>query len=596
MREHLRGIRFMLAMSFQAAPGLAAGTFGLTAVGSLLLPVGFWVTKLLIDALFQQDVGAVGQAILMLAAVRVVSQVALNYGMTTFRMNMEDRTRLHIDSHMLELAAAIPGIEHFERRDFADEMALLRGQQGSLAQPAGPLVFLLQVVVAGTGTLGLLASLHPSLLLVPLFGIPGVWFGAKAALLNQRALEQTMERLRLGVLLFGLATGPVPGKEVRVFRLAPELRRRLHGLQEETLSERTRARRQGTLLTIAGSTTFAVAYIGAIGLVASQAVQGQATAGDVMLALTATGTVSGLVSSAVSNANWLAGTLKTIKRFLWLVDYADAATSAIDDPAPVPDRIRSGIAIEGVSFTYPGTSAVVLEDVDLFLPAGSTVAIVGDNGAGKTTLVKLLGRFYEPTDGRITVDGVDIRRFGHEEWRRRISGGFQDFAKFEFTARETVGVGDLDQLESADAVMAALERASASDVLESLPTQLDTQLGRSFADGVDLSTGQWQKLALGRALMREDPLLLLLDEPTASLDAQTEHALFERYARGARAAASRSGAITLLVSHRFSTVRMADLIIVVEDGRVTEHGSHEDLIARNGTYAELFEIQARAYR
>lgn len=596
MRKRLRGMWFMVATSFRAAPVLATGTFGLTAVGALLVPAGFWATKLLIDALFRRDSSDVARAILLLGATRLVTQVALNYGMTTFRMNMEDRTRLHIDTLILRLGAGIPGLEHFERRDFADEMALLRAQSGSLAQPAGPLVFLMQVVLMGIGTLGLLAALHPALLLVPLFGVPGVVFGAKTAGINQRAQEAVTERLRLGALLFSLGTGAVPGKEVRVFGLAPELRRRLADLQSEVLGVMTRARIKGSALTASGSVIFAMAYVGAIALVARQALEGTATAGDVMLAVTATGTVSGLVSSAVTNANWLGGTLKTINRYLWLVDFAAEAQRPGDNPASVPDRIHDGITLDGVSFTYPGTETQVLGDVNLHLPAGSTVAIVGDNGAGKTTLVKLLCRFYEPTAGRIAVDGIDISRFNHEEWRARTSAGFQDFAAFEFLARETVGVGDLAVVEQDDRVLGALDRANARDVLGSLPSGLATQLGKSFEGGVDLSTGQWQKLALGRALMREAPLLLLLDEPTASLDAQTEHALFERYARGARTVANRTGAITLLVSHRFSTVRMADLILVVEEGRVTEAGTHDDLMSAAGTYAELFEIQARAYR
>ncbi|HEY0991419.1 MAG TPA: ABC transporter ATP-binding protein, partial [Kofleriaceae bacterium] len=235
-------------------------------------------------------------------------------------------------------------------------------------------------------------------------------------------------------------------------------------------------------------------------------------------------------------------------------------------------------------------------DVNLDLPAGSVVALVGENGAGKTTLVKLLCRFYEPTTGAITVDGVDLARFPVDAWRRRISAGFQDFARLQLLARESIGVGDVDQLDGDAHVLAALERAAAPELPAALPRGLDTQLGREFHGGVELSQGQWQKVALGRAMMRSAPLLMILDEPTASLDAPTEHALFERYAGAARRAAAATGAITILISHRFSTVRMADMILVVAGGRIAEIGDLAALVRAGGLYAELYELQRRAYR
>lgn len=238
----------------------------------------------------------------------------------------------------------------------------------------------------------------------------------------------------------------------------------------------------------------------------------------------------------------------------------------------------------------------MLDGVDLHLPAGITVAIVGDNGAGKTTLVKLLCRFYEPTTGTITVDGVSLARVPIEPWRRRISAGFQDFGRLQLLARESIGVGDLECQGGDREILAALERAAAAELPAALPQGLDTQLGREFHGGVDLSQGQWQKIALGRAMMRTAPLLVILDEPTASLDAPTEHALFERFAGAARRTAASSGAITVLISHRFSTVRMADLILVVAGGRIAESGDHAALLRAGGLYAELFELQRRAYR
>ena len=249
-----------------------------------------------------------------------------------------------------------------------------------------------------------------------------------------------------------------------------------------------------------------------------------------------------------------------------------------------------------MSFAYPGTDNEVLSGVSLHLPAGGTVAVVGENGAGKTTLVKLLCRFYDPSKGRILVDGTGLDQHDVEDWRAGITAAFQDFARFQFLARETVGVGDLKAVEDIPAVERAVVRAGAEDVAAGLPSGLETQLGREWQDGIEVSEGQWQKLALARALMRERPLLLILDEPTASLDAETEYALFARFAAAVHEMASEVGTITILVSHRFSTVRMADSIVVLDGGRVSEVGSHDELMACGGLYAELYELQERAYR
>jgi ATP-binding cassette subfamily B protein len=275
-------------------------------------------------------------------------------------------------------------------------------------------------------------------------------------------------------------------------------------------------------------------------------------------------------------------------------------TAANVDPVradlPAPTALRHGITLTGVAFGYPRTDVDVLRDVTVRIPAGTTVAIVGDNGAGKSTLVKLLCRFYRPSAGQITVDGVDLRRIDPERWRERIAAGFQDFVRFDAPARESIGVGDLARSGEPGAVPAAVHRADAQVVVDRLPQGLDTHLGKAYEDGEELTGGQWQRVALSRAMMRPEPLLLLLDEPTAALDPLTEHALFERYAASAREVGQRTGAITVLVSHRFSTVRMADLILVISDGRIVEAGDHQTLMAHNGSYAELFTLQAAAYR
>jgi len=329
--------------------------------------------------------------------------------------------------------------------------------------------------------------------------------------------------------------------------------------------------------------------VGAVAFVASVLA---APPGDVLLVLAAGARLSAYIGGTVGEIGFLRGIwLEGSRRLAWLEDYAATQSQGADVPAP--ERLREGIRFEHVCFAYPGTERLVLEDIDLRLAPGSVVAIVGENGAGKTTLVKLLCRLYQPTKGRILVDGAELARMPPDAWRSRLSGAFQDFYRFEFTLRHTVGVGDLPRLDDQAAVTAAVARAGAGDVVQHLAAGLDTQLGPTWPEGVELSFGQWQKLALARGFMRERPVVLVLDEPTAALDAETEHALFERYAAAARGA---DDCVTILVSHRFSTVRMADFIVVLRGSRVIESGTHAALLATGGHYAELYRIQAAAYR
>jgi len=303
--------------------------------------------------------------------------------------------------------------------------------------------------------------------------------------------------------------------------------------------------------------------------------------------------LSAYIGATVSEIGFLRGFwMDGSRRLAWLEDYAASQTASAD--LAVPLVLRHEIRFEHVSFAYPGTSRLVLQDISLSLPAGSVVAIVGENGAGKTTLVKLLAKMYEPTSGRILVDDLPLARMAADAWRARLAGAFQDFFRFEFRARHTVGLGDVPRLDDERAVLTAVERAGAGEIVSRLASGLETQLGTAWPGGVEVSFGQWQKLGLARGFMRDRPLLLLLDEPTAALDAETEHALFERYAEAAKGSHD-AGQITVLVSHRFSTVRMADLIVVLDGARVVEVGTHHELKAKGGHYSELYNIQAAAY-
>jgi ATP-binding cassette subfamily B protein len=445
-------------------------------------------------------------------------------------------------------------------------------------------------------TIGLLMSIHPALVLLAVFAAPtaltSMWRPGVERVAQQRAAPFN----RLARHLFTTATTAPAGKEVRVTGIGNRLVAERREAWESGFGPVSAVRWRSAWWHTLAWAIFGAAYIAAVVFVSLGL---RAPAGDVLLVLAAGSRLSAYVGATVGELGFLTGFWAYgARRLAWLEDYAASLVARAD--LPVPARLEQGIRFDHVSFAYPGTERLVLEDVNLELPAGAVVAVVGENGAGKSTLVKLLAKLYEPTSGHILVDGSDLGRMHAAEWRERLTGAFQDFFRFEFRARHTVGVGDIPRLEDEPAVVTAVARAGADDVVVKLKAGLQTQLGPTWPGGVEVSFGQWQKLALARGFMRDHPLLLVLDEPTAALDAETEHALFERYAAAAGGdthdAARADGRITILVSHRFSTVRMADIIVVLDGARVVEVGSHDDLVARGGQYSELYGIQAAAYR
>ena len=516
---------------------------------------------------------------------------------TRVQRRFRDKVTIALEAHVARLQASVATIAHQEDPEVLDRLSVLRNQvfvldhmYMSLFSTCG---WLLRLGVA----VALLATVHPALVLLALFALPAVWTSAWRPGVERAVEERHASAARLAAHLFTTATTAPPGKEVRVTGIGPHLVEERRRAWERWYAPVSAARWTSAAWHALGWAIFGGAYVGAIVLVSSVL---RAPAGDVLLVLAAGGRLSAYVGAAVGEIGFLRGIwLDGSRRLAWLEDYAASVVVSADQPAPA--RLREGVRLEGVSFAYPGTSRLVLDSVSLDLPAGSVVALVGENGAGKTTLVKLLCRLYEPTAGRILVDGADLGRVRPEEWRKRLAGAFQDFFRFELPARHAVGLGDLPRLDDPAAVAVAVSRAGADDVVDRLPDGIETQLGPAWPGGVDVSFGQWQKLALARGFMRDEPLVQVLDEPTAALDAETEHALFERYAAAARegfrpGGNGRAGRITILVSHRFSTVRMADLIVVLDGARVAEVGRHEELLARGGPYAELYRIQAAAYR
>ena len=567
----------------------------LSAVAALVGVLGAYWLKLIVDA---ASAGDAASAVAAAAAMGLTAGTALlaRATVTPMQFALKENTGLYLDQRIVSLVGGIATVEHHEHPAYLDRLEVLRREMPVLGfagmHTAGALALLVQVVATGV----LLVSVNPLLLAVPLFAIPSLWAGGRAERCRQTALDATADGSRRARHLFELATSSPAAKELRVFGVGDELLRRHDRDWSQTDRMIDAAALRGLVWTAAGWLLFSAGYAAAIALIVGQAVSGNATIGDVVLALVLVAQVNAEVSAAAGTVSAFVRMMKVADRYLWLSDYAADRRAVEEDLVAAPERLIDGIELRGVAFRYQGTDVDVLAGLDLLLPAGSTVAVVGDNGAGKSTLVKLLCRFYEPSAGKITVDGTDLGRIDPADWRKRMSAGFQDFTRLELQAGQTVGVGDLPFIDDASAVTNALERAASTDIVPELPEGLSTQLGASFDAGVELSGGQWQKLAVARAMMRPAPLLLVLDEPTAALDAETEHRLFARYASMASTVATTTGAITLLVSHRFSTVRMADVILVLDGGRVAGVGSHDELMAAGGLYAELYELQARAYR
>jgi len=590
----LRILWLWLATSFRAAPGLMTMSAVLVAARAITAPFQTYGVSRLVDGIAADQSSTIALGIGIIIGGLAVSFVADVVGWP-LQDTAQERMAGRVHADLLDVTTGIPGLTHHERPDVADRLELVRERAWRMGVGAEVLLWVFATVTNTATVLTLLGSVHPLLLILPLLGATRIWSAYLSSTRQQKAWEDSLPQERLVDRLIEVAKDPRTGLELRVFGLGKVLLDKIFSLQTERFRRRVAAARWGGKVDGAVRLVFGLAYAAAVVWVIARARNGQQTAGDVVLVLLLAPQVDQMTGGIAQNVYWVGEVVRSFSRYDWLREYAkeNAWQTSI---TPAPARLTSGIELRNVGFSYPGSESAVLSAVDLSLPAGSAVALVGENGAGKTTLVKLLARMYDPTTGSILVDGVDLASISPNGWRSQLSAGFQDFVKFELTARQVVGIGDVAREDDETALRAAVARGDAESVVAGLPRGLDTQLGKKFTDGVELSGGQWQRLALARAFMRERPLLLLLDEPTAALDPEAEHRLYEQYAAAARIAATETGGITVLVSHRFSTVRMADLIVVLHNGRVEEVGTHEDLLAAGGRYAELFELQARAYR
>lgn len=516
------------------------------------------------------------------------------------RVGLANKLEVELNEEVYGYVARMPGIEHLERADYLDRVFLAVKGTGVLAVYGWGTLETASAVVSVTLSGVLLALVNPLLLLLVATTVPVLMLGAKAQGLARQAREETTERTRLELHLHELCLDAGAAKEIRISGAGPELSRRARGQWDAVTAAVLKAQLRGATLQVLGWTVYAAGLGGALALVVHQSTNRTASAGSLVLVLSLASQLRTQLFLVQGAAERLTEGGKVAEHFAWLRAHAEsggsggAGESGGHARQPAPQRLSGGITLDDVTFGYAGSPAPVLKNVSAHFAPGSVVGLVGVNGAGKSTLVKLLTGLYRPTSGHVLVDATPLTDIDPAAWAGATCGTFQDFAKFELLAYETVGVGDLPRIEDRDAVEAAVARAGAEPAVAALADGLDTQLGRVFG-GAELSHGQWQRLALARGQMRTAPLLLVLDEPTAALDPQAEHDLFESFARQARAAAAATGAVTVLVSHRFSTVSMADTVVVLADGAILETGTHPQLMAAGGRYAQLYAAQAAAY-
>ncbi|WP_416483237.1 ABC transporter ATP-binding protein [Streptomyces sp. CL12] len=570
-------------------------SLAVTVVGALCLSTYPYGLKLIADGLVRHDVRLVEWGTGLVAGLYTLGWAAGVLG-ANLDFGLMDRASLYAATRIATCVNAVTDLAAVEDSQFVRELDLLRERQPVLAGFPRQILSALQIVVRALCVMVLLGLIFPPLALLPLAGAAPFLGERLAARARGRADRETNGDKRLSDAWFGVGTRPAAAFEVRAFGLASVIvhRHRQARLQVERRAES--ALRAGALYGALGWLVFTAAFMLGVGLVIRRAIHGESNIGEVLLAMTLLRRIQVQFSQASGLVGKLSTGVRAAGRLAWLEDYAmehgDSPTRT--ESLPGTPQLHDGVRLHDVSFAYEGAPPV-LDGVNLEIPAGSVVAVVGENGVGKSTLVKLLTGLYQPTRGRVEADGCDLREYASGQWREYVTGAFQDYQHYELMCGQNVGLGDLPRIDDEQGVRRALEYVGAVDLADELPEGLRTPLGRSFGKSVELSGGQWQKIALGRALMPHTPLLVVLDEPTAALDPAAEQELFEQCTAFAREAARISGTVTVLVSHRFSTVRNADLIVVMGKGGILEHGSHQDLMAKDGTYAELFTLQASAY-
>ncbi|MDX1941639.1 MAG: ABC transporter ATP-binding protein [Saprospiraceae bacterium] len=588
----LRHLPRLFRLIWETSRWMTIGNVSLRMVQSLIPLATLYIAKEIIDEVVALTQGEGDTQYLWL-------MVGLELGLAVFS-NVLNRGIILIDALLGDLFsnkssveimrhAATMDLYQFEDATFYDKLERARrntsGRTALMSQVFSQLQDVITLVTLGAG----LVAFNPWLILILVVAVIPSFIAE--SYFNQRTYSLiyswTPERRELDYLRYVGASEEM-AKEVKIFNLADFLTNRFAAISHRYyLMNRNLAVKHaswGTLLSTLGT----VAYYGAYVFIILQTIQGVITLGTLTFLSGAFNRMQGMLQGMMSRFSRIAeGSLYLQDLF----DFFEIRPSIISKPDSItfPKKLQQGFVFENVSFKYPESHKWAIRNLSFELKAGEKLALVGENGAGKTTLVKLLARLYEPTEGRILIDGVDIRDYDLASLRSNIGIIFQDYIRWQMTAAENIAVGNIEDVDEMALIEASAEKSLANVVIEDLPNRYNQLLGKHFENGTELSGGQWQKVALGRAYMR-NAQLLILDEPTSALDARAEHEVFLRFSELIE------GKSAVLISHRFSTVRMADRILFLENGQLLELGSHEELLAQDGKYAELFKLQAKGYQ
>jgi ATP-binding cassette, subfamily B, bacterial len=593
-RERIRALRnipHLLKIVWRSGPAVVTGGLVCRVAGALIPIAMLWVSKQILDGVQARFSGQplpdhfwwLVAAEAILAAVSAI----LGRGAGYFDALLADRFTRHVSVRVMEHASQLD-LASYEDPVFYDKLERARVQATDRIAMIHAIGTLIQQAITAISLSLSIFWFSPWLLLLLILAVVPAFLGEShfAFLGYSLNIRQTPVRRQLDYLRV-LGASKESAKELKLFGLSSfvtgEYANLSNNLYDQNVALAKRRLWVGTLLSLVSTS----GYYGAYAWVVYRTVAGDLSWGTLQF-------LAGAIAGASSNIQSIFATFSSIadqSLFLTdLVEFFEVKPQVRSEPnaIPAPRPIREGFVFDKVCFSYPGSSRLVLDNLDLRIDRGERIALIGENGQGKTTIVKLITRLYDPTAGRILLDGIDLREYSIEDLNREIGVIFQDFMRYEMSAHRNIAVGRIDH-ESERDIHRAAQKSLADAVIRRLPKGYEQLLGRRFEGGLDLSGGEWQKVALARAYLR-DAQLLILDEPTAALDARSEYEVFQRFAE------LTEGKMALLISHRFSTVRMADRIIVLENGRIAEQGSHQQLMALGARYAEMFELQAASYR